>query len=203
MAAPMRLLLFSDLHRDRDAARKLVELSQQADVMVGAGDFAVCRKGLADCIDILSESTCPAVLVPGNGESADELSAACANWKLARVLHGNGRKIAGMNFFGIGGGIPVTPLGSWSWDFSEDDAASLLADCPDECVLVSHSPPLGIVDRTSQDEHRGSSSVRRVIDRCRPRLVVCGHIHDSWEQREQIDSTLVINAGPNGVLISL
>ena len=47
----MRLLVFSDLHRDRDAARSLVERSGEADVVIAAGDFAVKRHGIDDVID--------------------------------------------------------------------------------------------------------------------------------------------------------
>ena len=97
----------------------------------------------------------------------------------------------------------MTPFGDWSWDFSEEEATHLLEDCPEECILVSHSPPFGIVDVTSEGEHRGSSAIRHVIERCRPRLVVCGHIHDSWTLQEKFESTLVVNAGPKGIMISL
>ena len=199
----MKLLLFSDLHRNKEMAKNLVEMSQQADIMVGAGDFGTCRKGVADCIDILKLAECPAVMVPGNGESVEELQDACSGWEQAYVLHGTAAKVMGIEFFGIGGGIPVTPFGSWSWDFSEEQATELLQDCPERCVLVSHSPPLGIADITSRNEHRGSSAVRAVIDRCQPRLLACGHIHDSWETKELVDSTLVVNAGPRGILLSV
>ncbi len=171
--------------------------------MVGAGDFATCREGVNDCIEVLRRSKRPAVLVAGNGESFEELSGACQFWENCHVLHGTSAKVAGVRFFGIGGGIPVTPFGSWSWDFSEAEAEALAADCPDQCVLISHSPPFGIADVTSGGEHAGSSTIRSLIDRCRPRLLVCGHIHDSWEQQVQIESTLVVNAGPRGVVISL
>ncbi len=199
----MKLLLFSDLHRDKEAAAELVEKSKQADVIVGAGDFAVCRQGVTDCIEVLKHCQCPAVLVAGNGESAEELTEACADWPTAHVLHGESATVAGVEFFGIGGGIPVTPFGSWSWDFTEEDAQRLLTDCPHGCILVSHSPPQGLVDVTSRGEHKGSSAVRSAIERCRPRVVVCGHIHDSWEKEENLDATRVINAGPRGIQISL
>jgi Icc-related predicted phosphoesterase len=35
----MKLLLFSDLHADAGAGRRLLALSHAADVLVGAGDF--------------------------------------------------------------------------------------------------------------------------------------------------------------------
>ncbi|NIP81852.1 MAG: serine/threonine protein phosphatase, partial [Gemmatimonadetes bacterium] len=139
----MRLLLCSDIHCDQDAARSLAERSADADVLVCAGDLAVMRKGLRPVVEVLSAAHCPAVVVPGNGESDRELAAACEDWTEARVLHGSGCEIDGVSFWGLGGGVPVTPFGSWSFDLSEDDAEVLLADCPDGAVLVTHSPPHG------------------------------------------------------------
>ena len=199
----MRLLLFSDLHRDKVAAESLLEQAENADVIIGAGDFATCRQGLEDCVDILSQSHCPAILVPGNGESFEELVAACEGWGQAHVLHGFGVEVLGVRFFGIGGGIPVTPFGSWSWDFTEDQARTLLADCPRDGVLVSHSPPFGLADRTSAAEHKGSRAVLEAIQQRSLSLVVCGHIHESWETRASSDATPVFNAGPRGVWFDL
>ena len=92
----MRLLVFSDLHRDRDAARSLVERSGEADLLIGAGDFAVVRHGIDDVIEILREVDKPTVLVPGNGESDVELREACAGWGSAHVLHGEGVTLEGV-----------------------------------------------------------------------------------------------------------
>ena len=69
----MRLLAFSDLHRDSERAERLVELASGADVVVGAGDLATMRIGLERTIETLSAITVPTVLVPGNAESDTEL----------------------------------------------------------------------------------------------------------------------------------
>ena len=198
----MRFLLFSDLHRDTDAARALVQQAADVDLLLGAGDFAVMRSGLADVIDILRTVDRPTVLVPGNGESDDELRRACHGWEAAHVLHGTGVSIGGVPFFGLGGGVPVTPFGDWSFDLTEEDAERMLAACPEGAVLVTHSPPFGLCD-TSRDRHLGSRSVREVIDRVNPRLVVCGHIHDSWTERATVGETLVVNAGPAGIVLEI
>ncbi len=195
----MRLLLFSDLHCDDRAARHLVERSRTADVVVGAGDFGSVRRGIDICIDVLKAIACPAIVVPGNNESLEELVAACQVWPQAHVLHGSGIEIAGVPFFGLGGGVPVTPFGSWSYDFTEEQAATLLHGCPSGGVLVSHSPPHGAVDRASNGQSLGSIAVRDAIRQKRPRLVVCGHIHASAGLRATIEDTVVINAGPEGI----
>ena len=111
--------------------------------------------------------------------------------------------IAEIAFFGIGGGIPITPFGSWSYDFSEDEAYDLLRDCPSGGVLISHSPPMGVLDVSSDGRRLGSQAVRETILTKKPNLVVCGHIHGSAGQIDRIGETTVINAGPQGIIWEL
>ncbi len=195
----MKLLLFSDLHANQDTALRLVERATTVDALIGAGDLAIFRRKLDVCIDILRKVRLPVILVAGNHETADELRAACRGWSSVYILHGTKVTLANLTFFGIGGGIPVTPFGAWSHDFSEDQAAELLKDCPSHCVLVSHSPPYGVVDTAFAGKHLGSTAVRDAVLRAQPRLVVCGHIHESGGQTGILSSTPVINAGPQGV----
>lgn len=199
----MKLLLFSDLHCDTAAASALVERANDFDVVIGAGDFATCRQGIEKTIDLLQQIERPAVLVPGNAESVEELRDATANWQSATVLHGDGTTIDGIEFFGLGAAVPETPFGDWSYDLSEEQAAAMLADCPTGGVLISHSPPKDCVDLSSQGQHIGSTAVRACIESKQPRLVVCGHIHACWEQTEQIGETTIINAGPRGMVFEL
>ena len=195
----MKLLLFSDLHADAQAAHRLVQRAGAADVLVGAGDFGNVRRQLRVCLAILRAIDKPAVLVAGNNESTEELTEACRDWPPAHVLHGSAVTLAGMTFFGVGGGIPITPFGSWSYDFTEDQASALLADCPKGCVLVSHSPPKGAVDVDSRGRSLGSVAVRDAVLRLEPLLVVCGHIHACAGQHVRLGCSPVVNAGPGGV----
>lgn len=199
----MKMLLFSDVHVSRKHCKALCELSQDVDLVIGAGDFGALRQGIHQTIGWLSDITKPTVVVPGNAESYQELQVACEQWQAATVLHGTSTKIAGVTFFGIGGGIPVTPFGSWSYDFTEEQADVLLADCPKGSVLISHSPPYGILDVSSRDQHLGSTAVRNQINTKPPMLVVCGHIHESSGQRAKLGSTDVVNAGPDGFIFQL
>ena len=76
----MKLLLFSDLHCDTEAAGRLVEKSVAADVLIGAGDFGQCRQRIEKVVDVLRTIDRPAVVVPGNAESVEELTEACLPW---------------------------------------------------------------------------------------------------------------------------
>ena len=197
----MKLLAFSDLHRDQRRARRLVERSADADVVIAAGDFASIHRGLDDTVAVLRAIERPTILVPGNNEAEDALRAACAGWEAATVLHGEGVDIDGVAFFGLGGGIPVTPWG-WSFDLTEEEAEAKLAGCPDGAVLVVHSPPQGHVDGTG-GRHLGSEAIRRAIEDKHPPLAVCGHIHECWGQEATVGGTRVVNLGPDGVLLDV
>jgi Icc-related predicted phosphoesterase len=189
----MRVLAFSDLHGSRSKAAEIVAASAGADLVIGAGDFCNMRKGLPEAMETLKGLQAPAILVPGNAESADELRAA-APW--ATVLHGQGVTIGGVDFFGLGYGVPTTPFGSWSCDLSETEAVAMLAPLPEGAVLILHSPPKGVADRTSAGQSVGSTAIRAAIEAKRPRLAVCGHIHDSWGAAGRIGPTEVRNLGP-------
>ena len=56
----------------------------------------------------------------------------------------------------------------------------MLAPCPEGAVLVLHSPPQGHCDASGDGDHFGSPALLRAIEEKRPRLAVCGHIHESW-----------------------
>lgn len=200
-APRMNLLLVSDLHADRGAARALAARAAAVDVIVGAGDFTNGRDtaSLPVCIDVLKAFGKPTVLVAGNNESTDELAATCAGWDGCHVLHGSAAVVGGVAFYGVGGGIPVTPFGSWSYDFDEVQAAALLAAAPAGCVLVVHSPPKGVADVSGRGASIGSTAIRDAIVRVKPRLVVCGHVHASNGTTGELAGVPVVNAGPGGV----
>ncbi|MBL8855474.1 MAG: metallophosphoesterase family protein [Planctomycetaceae bacterium] len=201
----MKLLAFSDVHTDLMACHRLVEMATKnsVQVAVGAGDFATMRRNLQPVIDVLSGFSCPLVLVPGNGESIEELQEACQRYPHMHVLHGTGAMIEGQSFFGLGYAVPETPFGAWSCDLAEDSATAMLRSCPTNSVLVTHSPPFGHVDQNSRGQHVGSQAILQTIQRTNPKLVLCGHVHDCWQTSSQVGSTPIHNLGPAGWLLDV
>jgi Icc-related predicted phosphoesterase len=197
----MRILAFSDLHCDLAQAARLVERSQDADAVICAGDLASVHSGLEETVDALRAIESPTVLVPGNNETDEALRAACAGWPAATVLHGERTGLDGLEVYGLGAGIPITPW-DWSFDLDEDQAADALADVPEGALLVLHSPPYGHAD-ASRGRNLGSRAIAEAIESRRPRLAVCGHIHESWGERSRIGDTEVINLGPDGIMLSV
>lgn len=190
----MRILAFSDLHGNADVAKKITVASAEADLVIAAGDFCNFHKGLPEAVDLLSQIPCPILAVPGNHETADALSNVAP--AQMTVLHGQTHAIGNLSFFGIGYGIPTTPFTDWSTDLTEPQATEILENCHQVDVLISHSPPKGIADTTSQGVSVGSSALHTATERLKPQYLFCGHIHEAWGQTGKIGETRVRNLGP-------
>ncbi len=60
-------------------------------------------------------------------------------------------------------------------------------------VLITHSPPHGVLDRTPKGEKVGCEELLAATERTRPRLHVFGHVHESYGV-QRFGRTLLVNA---------
>jgi Icc-related predicted phosphoesterase len=190
----MRILAFSDLHGNAEHAKAIVAASANADLVLAAGDFCNFHRGLPETVALLASIPCPILAVPGNHETAQSLTAAAT--PNMTVLHGQAVEIGGISVFGIGYGIPDQPFEAWSTDLTEAEAADLLETCDQADIILSHSPPKNIADRIQSGQNVGSTALRTATERLRPKLLLCGHIHEAWGQSGHIGETKVHNLGP-------
>ena len=195
----MKILAFSDVHCDLDACARIVQAASGADLVIGAGDFAQRHMGLEETLEALEPVAQKAVYVPGNNETAEALRASTG----AVVLHGDAIAFGGISIVGVGGAVPPLPPLPWgSYDLDEETAHGLLAPFEAADILISHSPPKDSVDEVAPEGLLGlhgaigSVAVREAVERLRPKLVLCGHVHDSWGKRAMVGESLVQNLGP-------
>jgi hypothetical protein len=64
-------------------------------------------------------------------------------------------------------------------------------------ILISHSPPYGVVDKAYNGKHVGSKIVLEAIRKYKPKLVLCGHIHEA-KGKARIGKTEIYNLGSRG-----
>ncbi|MBR0780300.1 metallophosphoesterase family protein [Bradyrhizobium iriomotense] len=193
----MRILAFSDLHRNGDLAREILRASEDADVVIGAGDFATKGIGHEDTLSVLKELAAPTVFVAGNHDVLASLRASFDDRANIHVLHGEAVRIGQIDFFGLGFEIPAGADEPWNQRMEEADAAVHLKKCPPRAVLVTHSPPYGVADIQRDGTHVGSRTIRDAVRDSAPRLHLCGHIHHAWGTCGIIGNCSVHNLGPS------
>lgn len=192
----VRILAFSDLHRDQAAARAITSAAESADVVVGAGDFATLGSGLADTLDILFAITAPLIMVAGNHDDLDQLRIAATGNPSVHVLHGSAARVHGIAFYGLGFEIGTKPGALPQSILSEEEAAKQLQACKRGSVLITHAPPHGVADIQRDGSHQGSTAIRSRIEDAKPVLNLCGHIHHSWGATGMIGQCRIANLGP-------
>ena len=77
-------------------------------------------------------------------------------------------------------GSPYSPAhGRWAFGYTWDEAEPLWNKIPlDADIVVAHTPPKYHCDETSNRGAAGCEVLRRHLWRVRPRLFVCGHVHE-------------------------
>ena len=78
-------------------------------------------------------------------------------------------------------GSPWSPAnGLWAFGYQPEQAIKLWEKVPlDTDILVTHTPPKYHCDEPRNSVPAGCEYLRQVLWRVRPRLAVCGHIHEA------------------------
>jgi putative phosphoesterase len=197
----MKLLVVSDFHGSIEAARKTAAKVHeiQADAIIVCGDITHFGS-VEDAEKILASLTVlglPVLFVAGN---CDPSQLAEAQIKGSVNLHEQCHRLDTVSFMGLGA-APSSRFYSW-FEMSEAKIMNALMQTADRCsegkslVVVSHAPPKGTkVDRALSAIHAGSVSLRTFIEKRRPSIVFCGHIHEA-KGIDRIGDTIIVNPGP-------
>ena len=197
----MRLLIFSDIHNDKRALERLMDI--EADYYFAAGDMITWAKGMEKMGPILQRRAGKMYVIPGNHESETDVATMCTRYGLSN-FHGQTMEIAGHQVAGLGYSNP-TPFNT-PGEYSEEELARRLDQFAslEPLVMVCHCPPKDtLLDRIRPGMHGGSISVKEFIARCQPRYFFCGHIHEAEGVTIRIGATEATNVGKKGYLLEL
>jgi len=70
-------------------------------------------------------------------------------------------------------------------------------------VLVVHAAPYKTKLDWIAGSHNGNRTVRSFIEKTKPELVVCGHLHENAGKQDKIGKSIIVNPGAHGKIISL
>jgi Icc-related predicted phosphoesterase len=187
----MRIVVISDTH---ELHRELAV--PPGDLLVHAGDFTFYSKrpwmyrNLDLCLGELPHRH--KIIIPGNHDYLLEDPRQRRAITNAPLLVDSGVEVEGLKIWGS----PVTPLYGGAFGKSRaEDRKKHWARIPKNIdVLISHGPPLGILDVTPGSQlHEGCPELREAVIQDRPRLHVFGHVHAGYGTCPT-KSTLFVNA---------
>lgn len=197
----MKLLIFSDIHSDRLALERLMDV--EADHYIAAGDMVNWARGLDSVGEVLRRRADRMHVLPGNHEHSAQIDEFCRKFEF-HPLHGEWFEAAGWQVAGLGHSSP-TPFNT-PGEYSEAEIASRLAPFAalENLILICHCPPLDtLLDEAAPGRHFGSRSVREFIESKQPEWFFCGHIHEAAGRWARFGRTRGLNVGKAGYLLEL
>ncbi|MCX6711234.1 MAG: metallophosphoesterase [Candidatus Woesearchaeota archaeon] len=200
----MKILAFGDIHGDVGLAKKLAEKAEKenVDLVVICGDITYAERSTENLIGQFAKKKKKVLLVPGNHETiatADFLSQLYG----ATNLHGYSVKYKNVGFFGAGG----ANIGLFQ--LKEDEIYKLLKKGFESLkdvktkIMVTHVHPSGTIMEKMTSFFPGSSGVRKAVERFKPDILLCSHVHEAEGLEEKIGNTRVINVGRAGKIINI
>jgi Icc-related predicted phosphoesterase len=194
----MRLLCITDIHGEVRRFEKILAAEPRADLLIIGGDFTNFGKPPeVDHLLNLAQAHTPQVLAVGGNCDSREIDQLLIERGVS--LHTRGVRIGDIGFFGLSA---MPPWRGNMYEFPEEDLDRFLAasfaqvEGSPKYIMVPHCPPRNsVVDRSGSGANVGSTAVRNWVDKVKPILVICGHIHEARGQAK-IGDTVVVNCGP-------
>ena len=191
----MHLTIISDTH----SQHQKLQLGS-GDILIHCGDFTNCGS-LDDTVsftDFMAEQKFKhKIVIAGNHDFCFEDKRSREAEKLLRdndiiYLNDTGIQIDGINFWGS----PVQPE-FMNWAFNRARGADIRKHWDkihaSTDVLITHGPPLGILDVTFDGRSVGCADLLDSVQNIKPRVHAFGHIHESYGVVE-LDDIKFVNA---------
>jgi Icc-related predicted phosphoesterase len=200
----MRILAAGDIHGDTGLAEKLAQkaVKENADLVILCGDLTRFDASTANLLGPFVKRKKKVLFVPGNHESfatADFLAQVYG----VKNIHGYSVKYGDVGLFGCGGAnIGVEGL-------AEKEIYDLLKQGFDKIkdlkkkIMVTHVHPSESRMERFTEFFPGSDGVKKAIDKFKPDLLLCSHVHEAEGIEEKVGRTTVINVGKAGKIIDI
>jgi len=197
----MKVLIFSDTHGDLRSLERIV--AQPADVYIAAGDLSNFGKSLNHCGEILKPLGERLLVLPGNHETHQQTKDFCDKFGFVD-FHRQLRNIGDSHWAGLGYSN-ITPFKT-PGEYSETEIANALAafDGIAQLHLVVHFPPYDTkLDEYAPGQHAGSPALRAWVEKEKPPVLFCGHIHETAGMTDRLGSTQCFNVGKQGYTLEV
>lgn len=199
----MRILAFVDLHGDIDTLEKLNKKvkKEKVDLCLFAGDISFFSENIMEYLSMINDFNVPTLLIHGNHEEESETKEACLAFKNLIFIHKQVVDIDNVRFFGYGGGGFSTRDKKFEKLANSKFAKKI--DRRMKNILLLHGPPYGTKLDLLGEEFVGNESYSIFIRKTKLDYVICGHIHENEGKSDTLEGTIILNPGPEGIIIEV
>lgn len=199
----MKFLAFSDIHENFDLLKKLIARSKKDDIdfVIVAGDFTEFERNMRSIFKYLQTIGKPVYVIPGNHEEGDAYKEMIKEYPGCINVDRSALELDEYVLLSYGGdGFSLEDpefrnlSREWYGKYKEK-----------KVILLLHGPPA----RTKLDylehlkRHVGNRDYRKFIERMQPKLVICGHLHETAGMIDEIGTSKIVSPQWEGMVIEM
>ena len=195
----MKIFCFTDLHSNSKILVKVIKKikASKPEIIIFSGDLTSFGVGLEKIIVKLKETKILTLIIPGNHDP-EKLKEKCSENLI--FMHKKIYSIGNYTFFGYG----EEGFAKISEDM-EKLIPKIKKIMKEKFIFITHMQPyntkLDYLPHLKQ--HVGNKSARKLIKELKPVLTVAGHFHETFNKKDCIKNSLIINPGPEGKLMNV
>ena len=199
----MKVLAFGDIHGDMGLAEKLAKQAEkeEVDLVILCGDITFHEQSTDNIIGPFVKRKKKILLIPGNHETVATVDFLAELYGVKNI-HGYSVKYDNVGIFGCGG-ANIGPKSK----FTDKEIHDLLKQGHDHIkeiqkkIMVTHVHPTETKMEKLSEFVPGSSGVRKAVEKFKPDILLCSHVHEAEGIEEIIGNTKVFNVGRHGRII--
>jgi Icc-related predicted phosphoesterase len=201
----LKILAAGDIHGDMNLAKKLAEKAekQKVDLVILCGDLTFHEQSTDNIIGPFVKKKKKVLIIPGNHETLATTDF-LAEFYGIKNIHGYSVKYEDVGIFGAGGANigPKTVV-------SDKEMFDLLKQGHKKIkylkkkILVSHVHPTDTKMEKLSDFVPGSSGLKKAVDKFKPDIVLCSHVHEAEGLEEKIGKSKILNVGRHGKIFEI
>ncbi len=198
----MKFLVFSDTHDNKKPIAALLKRAKEEDIdfVICAGDFSEFGRGAVSLLKKFNAIGKKMYVIPGNHEEGGGYTKLVSGYENIIDVDRKDVKIGGYRLLGYGGdGFTLQDP-----EFRKKDREWYGKYNGEKIILLLHGPPsMTKLDEIKKGHHVGNIDYRRFIERVKPKLVICGHLHETAGMVDKVGKTKMVNACWDGMVIEL
>ncbi len=185
----MKLFAAADIHGSQYRLNTILKNIEKCspDLVIICGD--ITQFGPGDVAkNFLNQIKVDTLALPGNIDTPD-VNKAISDSKATNINYKRIEK-NGLTVVGIGGDLSDS-LSEISIEY-KNKKIPLIKTISKDTILVTHVPPYKTQDKVFFGHYSGNKELRKIVDKYKPKLVLCGHIHEDPGVK-MLEETLVVN----------
>jgi putative phosphoesterase len=200
----MKILVFTDTHNSPTAEKRIVDkiIKHKPDLLLCCGDFTIFMNHIDFFFKKFNKFKIKTFILHGNHEDEEIVNKLSKKYKYIDMIHNKIIKYNDLLIMGYGGGgFSITDPDFKKAEIKFEKLINQNQNI--KKIMMLHQPPYNSGIDHIYGAYVGNKTTKKFIKKNKIDYVFAGHLHETSGKEHKTRSTIYINPGPWGKIITI